>query len=652
MLDLASVFSDLNKQNKIYQKVDYLRTISEIGFLSVVFFDKKTLIRLSGGSDYIVENSFQSSLILGDNEILSVSKLKKLKIIKKTFLIDCKHVLKKNIFFDNTCIGYLFFKMQEDELQKTEINLNQIFFLSEHFENFLKTFEINIKSKNIERLLGNKMLEIESLIGLTEITYTENENLEGFFQNILLNYISTLNASCGLIFILDENSGSFNVLAELNLSYLKVSNKIIRANKGIFKDLNENKQTVLLDKPENEVLLSFIEKNGIVGPILSDNQLKGAIIIANKESMAGYIRFNKEDLRLFESLTKKVSLAFENIKLLDSLQKSTDLVDNIMSSITTGIIKIDILGEIEYFNNAAQKVFKFDKDSVLKNHYLMVFLENHKLLSLIEKIEQDGEVIYENNLKIVDNELNQHEINLTISPVFDNGNEYSGAVLAFEDLSDINMIKSTFKKYVSENIVDELLDSGNEIALGGSKNEVCIMFCDIRGFTSMSEKMIPEDVVFLLNNYFQEMIDVVFKNNGTLDKIIGDELMVLYGVPLKSDNDCQKAIDTAIEMFSQLKKFNLKNLSNNFPEIKIGIGINYGEVISGNIGSTRQMNYTVIGDNVNLASRLCSHAKANQIVISKSTFELLSDKNGFIKKSPIQVKGKKDKIVNWVFQVD
>ena len=652
MLDLASVYSNLKKRNKIYQKVDYLRTVSKIGFISVVFFDKKTLVRLSGGSDYIVENSFQSSFILGDNEILSVSKLKKLRIVKKAYLINCKHILQKNIFYDNTCVGYLFFKIQEDKGQKMEINLNQVYFLSEHFENFLRTFEINIKSKNNERILGNKMLEIESLIGLTEITYSENENLEGFFQNILLNYISTLNASCGLIFILDENSGSFNVLAELNLSNLKVSNKIIRANKGIFKDLDENKHAILLDKPENEILLSFIEKNGLVGPILSDNQLKGAIVIANKESMAGYIRFNKEDLRLFESLTKKVSLAFENIKLVDSLQKSTDLVDNIMSSITTGIIKIDLLGEIEYFNNAAQKVFKFDKDSILKNHYLMVFLENHKLLSLIEKIEQEGEVIYENNLKIVDNELNQHEINLTISPVFDNGNDYSGAVLAFEDLSDINMIKSTFKKYVSENIVDELLDSGNEISLGGSKNEVCIMFCDIRGFTSMSEKMIPEDVVFLLNNYFQEMIDVVFKNNGTLDKIIGDELMVLYGVPLKSDNDCQKAIDTAIEMFSQLKKFNLKNLSNNFPEIKIGIGINYGEVISGNIGSTRQMNYTVIGDNVNLASRLCSHAKANQIVISKSTFELLSDKNGFIKKSPIQVKGKKDKIDNWVFQVD
>ena len=651
MLDLASVFSNLKKQKKIHHKVDYLRTISDIGLISVIFFDKKTLVRLLGGSDYIFENSFQSSFNLGDNEIISVSKLKKLKIVKKVFLRDCKHVLQKNIFYDDNCIGYLFFKIHQAEEEKMDINFNHVYFLSEHFENFIKTFETNLRSKNNERLLGNKMLEIESLIGLTEITYTENENLEGFFQNILLNYISTLNASCGLIFILDENSGSFNVLAELNLSYLKASNKIIRANKGIFKELNEKKHAILLDKAENEVLLEFIEKNGLAGPILSDNHLKGAIVIANKESMAGFIRFNKEDLRLFGSLTKKVSLAFENIKLLDSLQKSTDLVDNIMSSITTGIIKIDLLGEIEYFNNAAQKVFKFDKDNILKNHYLMVFSENHKLISLIEKIEQQGEVIYESNLKIVDNELNQHEINLTISPVFDNGNEYSGAVLAFEDLSDINMIKSTFKKYVSENIVDELLDSGNEISLGGSKNEVCIMFCDIRGFTSMSEKMEPEDVVFLLNNYFQEMIDIVFKNNGTLDKIIGDELMVLYGVPIKSDNDCQKAVNTAIEMFTQLEEFNSKNEKNNLPRLDIGVGINYGEVVSGNIGSTRQMNYTVIGDSVNLAARLCSHAEKKQIVISDSTYQLLSQKGRFLRKKPINVKGKKNKIENWVLDI-
>ena len=652
MFDLDYVFSELKRQDKIYLKVDHLRNYPEINFLTAIFFDKKTLVRLCGGSDYIAENDYQSSLNFTDNEILSVSKLKKLKIVKNGVLKNCKSVLQKNIFYDNNCIGHLFFKVDEKNHKSKKINQNQVYFISEHFENFIREFDINLRSKNYDRYLGNKMLEIESLIGLTEITYSENESLEIFFQNILLNYISTMNASCGLILIMDENSGSFNVISELNLSYIKESNKIIRANKGVFKELKNHKNAVLLDSIENDPILNFIQKNGLIGPIVSDNNLKGIIIVANKESLSGYIRFNKEDLRLFESLTKKVSLAYENIKLFDSLKKSTDLVDNIMSSITTGIVKIDLLGEIEYFNSAAQKVFKFDQANILKNHYLIVFLENQKLISLIEKIENEEEVIYENNLKVVDNESNEHEINITISPVFDNGNNYSGAVLAFEDLSDINMIKSTFKKYVSENIVDELLDSGREIKLGGTKSEVCIMFCDIRGFTSMSEKMEPEDVVFLLNNYFQEMIDVVFKNNGTLDKIIGDELMVLYGVPIQSDNDCQKAVNTAIEMFSQLKEFNSKNVKNNLPELNIGVGINYGEVVSGNIGSTRQMNYTVIGDSVNLAARLCSHADKNQIVISDSTYQLLHMKNGFVRKDPINVKGKEKKIENWVLEID
>ena len=652
MFDLDYVFSELKRQDKIYLKVDHLRNYPEINFLTAVFFDKKTLVRLCGGSDYIAENDYQSSLNFTDNEILSVSKLKKLKIVKYGVLKNCKSVLQKNIFYDNNCIGHLFFKVDEKNHKSKKINQNQVYFISEHFENFIREFDINLRSKNYDRFLGNKMLEIESLIGLTEITYSENESLETFFQNILLNYISTMNASCGLILMMDENSGSFNVISELNLSYIKESNKIIRANKGVFKELKNHKNAVLLDSIENDPILNFIQKNGLIGPIVSDNNLKGIIIVANKESLSGYIRFNKEDLRLFESLTKKVSLAYENIKLLDSLKKSTDLVDNIMSSITTGIVKIDLLGEIEYFNSAAQKVFKFDEANVLKNHYLIVFLENHKLISLIEKIENEQEVIYENNLMVLDNESNEHEINITISPVFDNVNEYSGAVLAFEDLSDINLIKSTFKKYVSENIVDELLDSGREIKLGGSKSEVCIMFCDIRGFTSMSEKMEPEDVVYLLNNYFQEMIDVVFKNNGTLDKIIGDELMVLYGVPIKSDNDCQKAVDTAIEMFSKLKEFNSKNVKNNLPELDIGVGINYGEVVSGNIGSTRQMNYTVIGDSVNLAARLCSHAEKKQIVISDSTYQLLQMSNGFVKKDPINVKGKEKKIENWVLEIE
>ena len=145
------------------------------------------------------------------------------------------------------------------------------------------------------------------------------------------------------------------------------------------------------------------------------------------------------------------------------------------------------------------------------------------------------------------------------------------------------------------------------------------------------------------------MIDVVFENNGTLDKIIGDELMVVCGVPIESENDPQKAVNTAKDMFIRLQQLNRDNSSKGYPEIQVGIGINYGEVISGNIGSDRQMNYTVIGDNVNLAARLCSHAKPGQIVISKSVFESLDDHEGFKSMNPIALKGKSKKVQNWIF---
>jgi adenylate cyclase len=189
----------------------------------------------------------------------------------------------------------------------------------------------------------------------------------------------------------------------------------------------------------------------------------------------------------------------------------------------------------------------------------------------------------------------------------------------------------------------------SSLELGGKEQEVCVLFCDIRGFTAMSEKLEPSKVVFLLNHYFEIMISVLFKNKGTLDKIIGDELMVLFGVPEKDEQDVDNAIRTAKEMFVVLDQFNVEMQKKDLPEIRVGIGINYGKVISGNIGSSQQMNYTVIGDNVNLAARLCSAAKSNEVIISESVFEKLEEKQGFIKNQDLKVKGKSNAIKNWKF---
>ena len=219
-----------------------------------------------------------------------------------------------------------------------------------------------------------------------------------------------------------------------------------------------------------------------------------------------------------------------------------------------------------------------------------------------------------------------------------------GQVIAIEDITDVNKVKNTFKRYVSKQVVDEILNNDSNLNLGGEKRKVTVLFADIRGFTSMSEKMKPEVVVSTLNEYFSEMIDLVFKNNGTLDKIIGDELMVVYGAPISAKDDTERAVKTAIEMQNKLKSLNKNKKKKKEPLIHVGIGINKGEVVSGNIGSREMMDYTVIGDTVNLAARLCSAAKPGQILVSNSVFQKTRKMINYKKTEKLSFKGKRKKI--------
>ena len=160
----------------------------------------------------------------------------------------------------------------------------------------------------------------------------------------------------------------------------------------------------------------------------------------------------------------------------------------------------------------------------------------------------------------------------------------------------------------------------------------------------MSENMEPEQVVMTLNEYFSEMIDIVFKHNGTLDKIIGDELMVVFGAPLAAEDDTERALNTAVEMQNKIKELNNIRKHRGEEPVLVGAGINKGFVVSGNIGSRDMMDYTVIGDTVNLGSRLCSAAGPGEIIVSKEVIKNQEDNFSFEELKPIMVKGKKDKI--------
>ena len=301
-----------------------------------------------------------------------------------------------------------------------------------------------------------------------------------------------------------------------------------------------------------------------------------------------------------------------------------------------------MLGEVETYNDQAKNILEKNDLDLKNHHYLFLFDDNPKIIDSITKCIDKGSSVMEPNMILKINSKNKN-INFTSRPLIDDKGNYIGVILGIENITDELRLKNTFKRYVSENIVDQIIDDKLDLGMGGKLKDVTILFSDIRGFTEISEKIKPDEVVSLLNEYYTKMIEIIFKYNGTLDKIVGDELMVVFGAPLKIENAPNAALETAIEMQRQLIEFNKKSLIS----IKIGIGINSGKVISGNIGSEVRSDYTVIGGNVNLASRLCSNAKSNEILVSKQTFDLINNKNSLEKMVSFKAKGIEKEIENW-----
>jgi adenylate cyclase len=196
-----------------------------------------------------------------------------------------------------------------------------------------------------------------------------------------------------------------------------------------------------------------------------------------------------------------------------------------------------------------------------------------------------------------------------------------------DGLRERDFVKDTFGKYMSKQVADEILKNPESIILGGKKQEVTILFSDIRGFTSFSESHPPEVVIHHLNEYMSAMVDVVIKYEGIVDKFIGDAIMALFGSPIRRDDDPLRAVKTALEMQERLIGLNRKWEAEGKVPFRIGIGINTGEVIVGNVGDIRKMEYTVIGDNVNLASRIEGLTKELKcpIIISLSTYNKVKD---------------------------
>jgi adenylate cyclase len=204
--------------------------------------------------------------------------------------------------------------------------------------------------------------------------------------------------------------------------------------------------------------------------------------------------------------------------------------------------------------------------------------------------------------------------------------------------------RAQFERFFSPGMVQQMVEGKLKLDTVGESRLVTILFADIRGFTAMTENSDAHEIVEILNDYFEVMVDVLFKCNGTLDKYVGDEIMALFGVPVANPDAPLSAVECALEMQTALQEFNQTRQAENQKAIHIGIGINTGDAVYGAIGSSRTLQYTVIGDVVNTASRLCSLAKAGEIIISENTMRQVKDHIDAITLPKVKVKGKHEEL--------
>ncbi len=333
--------------------------------------------------------------------------------------------------------------------------------------------------------------------------------------------------------------------------------------------------------------------------------------------------------------------------ITDERQASLEVIrvrnfnQNILDNLSNGILTFDSDRRLSSVNPVGRRIFGLGDDE-WHGRTIDALLggDNAWLLDAVtgNRFETGAGIWMDRELVGVTGE--RTSVNLTAVPLKDREAASDGLMLILEDITREKRFKGTMVRFMSDSVVEQLMDL-DETVLGGATQEVTIVFSDIRGFTKLSESLGAQDMVAILNNYFSNMVDIIFEHGGTLDKFIGDAIMAVFGAPIVALHDTDNAVTAAVEMLKRLREFNVNQTAEGRPQINIGVGIDTGAVIAGTIGSPRRMDYTVIGEHVNLASRIESANKyyGTRILISEHTKAKLSEPRRIREVDLIRVQG-------------
>ncbi|MEW7281262.1 adenylate/guanylate cyclase domain-containing protein [Aquimarina sp. 2201CG1-2-11] len=497
----------------------------------------------------------------------------------------------------------------------------------------VKNSELHFASEHIKNNFST-LLEVFTAI-------SSELELNALIQLIMNKAAEITKADRSSLFLVDEETG------ELWTVFAKgLENKIVRTKKGIVAQVAKSKKASIVNDPYNHPYFDpsidkktkYRTKSILSVPVFNaENKVLGVVQAINKYEDG----FDTDDLDILIGFASQIRITIENAKLFDQIQNMKNYLNVLVQNLDNAIVSIDTSYRIKTINDTFYTMFGLDRKNDLTNTHIDDL--NNVLKSQFAYCKETlntGKKVYRDNLKVLINTQKSITINVSVLPMLDANGNIIGVICVFNDISKEKRIQSNLSRYIPQHLVKEVMSKDNLSLLKGKYSKCSVLFSDIRNFTSLTEEFGAIQIVELLNKYFEAMIGAVYKYNGILDKYIGDAIMSVFGVPYANISDTKNAVGCALDMFDILAGLNQQNIK--LPLLNIGIGISTGNVVSGNIGSEKRFEYTVIGDSVNLAARLESATKIYNVdlLICEETYKEIKEDFHCREIDTLQVKGK------------
>ncbi|MGH9671516.1 MAG: GAF domain-containing protein [Terriglobales bacterium] len=519
----------------------------------------------------------------------------------------------------------------------------------ELLEAFAAPAAIAVQNAILNEEVHKRMRTSEILLNVMHAVSSELE-IDKLLQTVVSKTSEAMNAERCTLFLIDRETRELwsKVAQGEQMNEIRVPR-----GRGIAGHVAETGETVNIAdayrdprfNPEVDRRTGYRTHTILCMPVRNEKrEIVGVMQVLNKKSGV----FTAEDEQLLDALGSQAAIALENSRMFEEVRFMKNYNESMLRTMATGVVTLDPQGRLVYTNLAGLDIFWREEELEEGQPYGKFFGSelNPDLAAAIERVLQGGEsfIAYEFQYRKSEEEI--RNINLHVLQLSDSKDKSLGVVIVADDITQEQRLMSTLSRYVTRQLAEQLMKDRDRLKLGGNRSLVAVLFSDIRNFTTISETYTAEEVVAMLNDYFTRMIEPIFRYEGTLDKFIGDAIMAVFGAPLKHTDDAERAVRAALDMRRALRDYNRERLAKGMPLIETGIGITMGEAVSGNIGSEQRMDYTVIGDTVNIASRLEGLTKSyeHKILINEPIYEEIRDRIPCVDLGFAQVKGKEGSV--------